>query len=194
MSAIQRQSFVIRADNQFSRPRLGAGAFHNIRTANQPVEFVACVNDPEEVRRPAHDREVTDERSVMFVGVDGGEVEEPLVEPLEIIPLDLDRMVKYWLDEAIDCFGYEAEVQSRIPPFRRRLDNGDDRLGWKGGKGVAVVGHWKVVSERSNQPLFPKYATTGHHMPPVLTDCGIGHMILWTLILLDGHIPGCVAQ
>ena len=46
----------------------------------------------------------------MFVGIDGGEVEEPLVESLEVIPLDLNRMVKYRLYQIVDRFGDEAET------------------------------------------------------------------------------------
>lgn len=47
---------------------------------------------------------------MVFVGVDGGETEEPSVESLEVIPLDLNRMVKYWFYEVVDRFGDEAEV------------------------------------------------------------------------------------
>lgn len=129
MSAVQRRGLVRPADDQFLRPRLCSGAFRDVRTANQPVEFVACVDDPEEVRRLAHDREVTDERSVVFVGIDWGEGKEPSVESLEIIPLDLDRMVKYWLYEVVDRFGDEAEVQSCLPLSRSGLHDGDGRLG-----------------------------------------------------------------
>lgn len=130
ISAIECRGVVVRADNQLFRPRIGPGAFHNIRTANQPVEFVACIDDPEEARGPVHDRKVTDERPMVFVGIDGGEVEEPLVESLEITPLDLNRMVKYWLYEVVDCFGDKAEVQSCLPlPRGGCLHDEDDRLG-----------------------------------------------------------------
>lgn len=75
------------------------------------------------------------------MGVDGGEIEEPLVESLEIMPLYLDRMVKYWLYEVVDRFGDETEVQSCPPLSCRPLDDGDHRLGGQGGEGFAVVGH-----------------------------------------------------
>ena len=128
-SAIQRRGVVIRPDDQLCRPRLGSGAFHDIRAADQPVEFVACIDDPEEVRILVHDRKVTDERSMAFVGIDGGEIEEPLVESLEVIPLDLYRMVKYRLDEVVNRFGDETKVQSCLPLTRGGLQDGDYRLG-----------------------------------------------------------------
>lgn len=68
----------------------------------------------EEVRRdPTLDRQVTDERTVVFVGIDRGVSEEPLVESRVVVPLDLNRMVKYRFYEVVDRFGDEAEVQSR---------------------------------------------------------------------------------
>ena len=66
---------------------------------------------------------------MVFVRVNGGEVEEPLVESLEVVPLDLDRMVKYWFYEIVDRFGNETKVQSRLSLARGCLYDGDDRLG-----------------------------------------------------------------
>ena len=65
-----------------------------------------------------------------FVGVDGGEIEEPFVKSLEVVPLDLYRMVKYWFYEIVDGFGDETEVQGRLFPARGLLHDRDDRLGW----------------------------------------------------------------
>ena len=127
--AVQSRGVVVRVDNELLRPRFGSGTLHDIRTADQPVEPVASIDDPEETRASAHDREVTDERTVVFVGVDGGEVEEPLVESLGVVPLDLYRMVKYWLYNVVDRFGDKAEVQSRRFPARGLLYDGDDRFG-----------------------------------------------------------------
>lgn len=45
-----------------------------------------------------------------FVGIDGGEVEEPSVESLEVIPLDSNRVIKYRFYEVIDGFANETEV------------------------------------------------------------------------------------
>lgn len=56
ISAVQGGGIVIRADNQLLRPGLGFGALHDIRTADQSVESVACIDNPEEVRCSAHDR------------------------------------------------------------------------------------------------------------------------------------------
>lgn len=84
----------------------------------------------------------------MFVWVDGGVVEEPLVESLEVVPFDLNRMVKYWLYEVVDPFGDEAEVQGRLPLNCGSFYDGDDRLCGQGGEGVAVVGHREAVPER----------------------------------------------
>ena len=62
------------------------------------------------------------------MGVDWGEGEEPLVESLEVVPVDSYRMVKYRFYEVVDCFGDEAEVQSRRSLARGFLYDGDDRL------------------------------------------------------------------
>ena len=80
---------------------------------------------------------------MVFVGVDGGEGEEPLVKSLEVVPLDLYRMVKCWFYEVVDSFGDEAEVQSRRSLARGLLYDRDDRLGGQGRKGITVVGHWE---------------------------------------------------
>ena len=82
------------------------------------------------------------------MGVDGGEREEPLVESLEVVPLDSYRMVKYWFYEVVDRFGDEAEVQGRRSLARGLLYDGDDRLGRQGRKGITVVGHWERFDNR----------------------------------------------
>ena len=66
---------------------------------------------------------------MVLVRVNGGEIEEPLVESLEVVPLDLNRMVKYWFYEVVDRFGDETEVHSRLSLARGRLYDGDYRLG-----------------------------------------------------------------
>jgi len=66
---------------------------------------------------------------MVLVRVNGGEIEEPLVESLEVVPLDLNRMVEYRFYEVVDLFGDETEVQSRLSLARGCLYDGDDRLG-----------------------------------------------------------------
>lgn len=66
---------------------------------------------------------------MVLVRVNGGEIEEPLVESLEVVPLDLNRMVEYRFYEVVDLFGDETEVQSRLSLVRGCLYDGDGRLG-----------------------------------------------------------------
>jgi len=66
---------------------------------------------------------------MVLVRVNGGEIEEPLVESLEVVPLDLNRMVEYRFYEVVDPLGDETEVQSRLSLARGCLYDGDNRLG-----------------------------------------------------------------
>jgi len=85
---------------------------------------------------------------VAFVGVDGGEIEEPSLESLEVVEPDLYRMIKYWFCKVVDRFGDKTEVQSRIPPARGLLYDRDDCFDGQRRKLVAVVGHGGIVSVR----------------------------------------------